>query len=406
MRPLLAACAVLAACGSGQIVMPPPAPVEPPLPARLTLMPVTGTRPVSTEVMATSGAVGLSVVAGQVAIATLEGLSTHQGTSLVPVPVGPKGSGSVGTVRALSRRAGAALVLATGGVFQERQGRLLRSPMSDGLSLPTVRGLDVVGEGAAETWWLRTETAVQRATAAGVETLALQDPRGGGVVKAVVGRDASTALIVRGDRLYLIDVAAPSVVTLAKDLGAVSATARLATGVVLLATDAGLLRVSPSNEVTLLTLGAPGAVRDVVADGDAALVLANGAVSSLLVDELTVLGDVASPIAQGLVRDAQGALFVLDGAALKRLAGPTETPVTFADVRPFFAAHCTSCHTSGANYAPVFDLTNLQTARTWAQRSLSRVKNIDMPMPPASSGVLRPSQYAVLERWVAGGLLP
>jgi hypothetical protein len=406
MRSLLAACAVLAACGSGQIVMPPPAPVEPPLPSRVTLMPVTGTRPVSTEVMATSGAVGLSVVGGQVAIATLDGLSTRQGTSLVPVPVGAMGTESVGTVRSLSRRAGAALVLATGGVFQERQGRLLRSPMSDGLALTTVRSVDVVGEGAAETWWLRTDTAVQRATAAGVETLALQDPRAGGVVKAVVGRDPSTALVVRGDRLYLIDVAAPSVVTLAKDIGAVSATARLATGVVLLATDAGLLRISPSNEVTLLALGTQGAVRDVVADGDAALVLANGVLTSLLVDELTVLGDVASPIAQGLVRDAQGALFVLDGAALKRLAAPTETPVTFADVRPFFAAHCTSCHTSGANYAPVFDLTNLQTARTWAQRSLARVKNIDMPMPPASSGVLRPSQYAVFERWVAGGLLP
>ena len=51
-------------------------------------------------------------------------------------------------------------------------------------------------------------------------------------------------------------------------------------------------------------------------------------------------------------------------------------------------------------------LTNFQKAKLVAQQSLDRVKNADNPMPPAASGLLRPSQYQVLERWVAQGLLP
>ncbi|MDX2009190.1 MAG: hypothetical protein SFW67_03315 [Myxococcaceae bacterium] len=400
------AAVLAAACTPGVIVMPPPAPVEPPALSPLALTPVSGTRPVASEVMVTTGAFGLTLIAGQVAVATLDTVSTRSGANLSPVPVGAIGDEALGTVRALARRGPGSLVLTSTGVFLERQGRLLRSPLSDGLQLTSAKGLDVVGAGPTEAWWLRTDTGLQRATSAGVDVVSLDDPRGGGSIKAVVGRDTSSALVVRGERLYLIDVAEPKVTALARGVGAISASARLEDGTVLFATDAGLLRVSPSNEVTLLTLGAQSAVRDVWADGDAALVTSNGALSSLLVDTLTTLGDVASPQPSGLVRDATGALFVLDGASLKRLAAPTETPVTFADVRLFFTAHCTSCHTSGANYAPVFDLTNLAVARTWAQRSLARVKNVDMPMPPASSGLLRPSQYQVLERWVAGGLLP
>jgi hypothetical protein len=386
--------------------MPPPTPVEPPTLTPVALTPVSGTRPAVSEVMATSGAVGLTLISGQVAVATADGVARAQASSLVPVPVGAGGDEALGTVRALGRRGSASLVLTSQGVFQERQGRLLRSPLSDGLALATAKGLHAVGEGAAEAWWLRTDTVVQRATSAGVDTLFLDDPRGGGVVKALVGRDTSRALVVRGERLYLIDVAEPKVTVLARGVGAVTASARLDDGTALFATDLGLVRVSPTNDVTLLTLGTDTGINDVVADGEAALVTSNGALSSLLVDTLTTLGDVVSPQAGGVVRDAAGALFVLDGAALKRLAAPTETPVTFADVRPFFTAHCTSCHTSGSNYARVIDFTNYQTAKTWAAQSLARVKNVDMPMPPVSSGLLRPSQYQVFERWVAGGLLP
>jgi hypothetical protein len=407
MRRLVAACVVaLAACAPGIISMPPPAPVEPPTLTPVTLVPVSGTKPVAAEVMATSGAVGLTLVSGQVAVATVDAVARAQAESLVPVPVGAAGDESLGTVRALGRRGGASLVLASQGVFLEREGRLLRSPRSDGLALSSAKGVDVVGDGPAEAWWLRTDTGVQRATSSGVDTLSLEDPRGGGALQAVVGRDLNQALVVRGDRLYLIDVAAPAVTALAKGVGAVTASARLADGTALFATDLGLVRVSPANDVSLVTVGVDPGVHDVVADGDGALLTSNGALSSLLVDTLTTLGDVASPQAGGLVRDATGALFVLDGAALRRLAAPAETPVTFADVRPFFTAHCTSCHTSGANYATRFDLSVYREARMWGQASLARVKNVDTPMPPASSGLLRPSQYQVLERWVAGGMLP
>jgi len=107
------------------------------------------------------------------------------------------------------------------------------------------------------------------------------------------------------------------------------------------------------------------------------------------------------------VRDTAGAVFTLDGQTLKRLATTSEEqPVRFGDVKPFFEARCVSCHRSGANYAPIIDFATYAKAKMWAPQSLARVQNADQPMPPVASGLLRPSQYAVLARWVQGGLLP
>lgn len=407
MRFLLSSFVVFAACAPGQIIMPPPAPVEPPVLTRVTVTPVDTTRPMSSTVMSSVSALGLSLVSGQVAVVSVDAVAVRTGTMTTPVPVGPMGTESLGTVRLVGRRGAASLWLTSTGVFLERAGRLLRSPLSDSLPLPQVRAIDVVGEGDGETWWVRTDAAVLRVAGGVVDSIGLDDPNGGGLLNAVVGRDASTALVVLGERLYLIDVAAPKVTVLAKGIGAVTQSARLGDGHVVFATAAGLVRVAPSNDVSLMAFGAADAVNDVAVDGDAALVQSNGKLFSMLVDEVRVLGDVAAPVPSGVVRDAAGAVFTLDGQALKRLATTSEEqPVHFADVKPFFDAHCVSCHRSGANYAPIIDFATYAKAKMWAPQSLARVQNGDQPMPPAASGLLRPSQYAVLARWVQGGLLP
>lgn len=407
MRLLRTSLLFFAACAPGQIVMPPPAPVEPPSLTRVSLTPQDTTRPTSSTVMSSVTAVGLSLVSGQVAVVNADSVSVRNGTMLNPVPVGASGTDSLGTVRLVGRRGAGSLWLSSSGVFSERMGRLLRSPVSDSLPLADVKAIDVVGEGATETWWLRTDAAVLRVSEGDVDSIALDDPKGAGLITSVVGRDAQVALVVKGERLYLVDVAAPKVTVLAKGIGAVTAGAKLGDGSVVFATAEGLVKVTTANDVVLLGFGDASAVNDVSVDGDAAFIQSNGKLFSMLVDDVRVLGDVAAPMVSGVVRDSAGAVFTLDGAQLKRLATtPEEQPVRFADVKPFFTSRCTSCHSSGANYAPIIDFTNFQKAKLAAQQSLDRVKNPDNPMPPAASGLLRPSQYQVLERWVAQGLLP
>lgn len=407
MRLLRTSLLCLAACTPGQIIMPPPAPVEPPSLTRVTLSPQDTTRPTASTVMSSVTAVGLSLVSGQVAVVNADSVSVRMGTMLNPVPVGASGTDSLGTVRLVGRRGPGSLWLSSNGVFLERMGRLLRAPVSDSLPLSDVKAIDVTGDGATETWWLRTDAALLRVSSGDVDSIALDDPKGAGLITSVVGRDANVALVVKGERLYLVDVAAPKVTVLAKGLGAVTAGVKLGDGAIVFATANGLVKVTTTNDVVLLGFGDAPAINDVSVDGDAAFIQSNGKLFSMLVDDVRVLGDVAAPMVSGVVRDSAGAVFTLDGAQLKRLATtPEEQPVRFADVKPFFVSHCTSCHTSGANYAPIIDFTNFQKAKLVAQQSLDRVKNADNPMPPAASGLLRPSQYQVLERWVAQGLLP
>ena len=407
MRLLRTSLLCLAACTPGQIIMPPPPPVEPPSLTRVTLSPQDTTRPTASTVMSSVTAVGLSLVSGQVAVVNADSVSVRMGTMLNPVPVGASGTDSLGTVRLVGRRGPGSLWLSSNGVFLERTGRLLRAPVSDSLPLSDVKAIDVTGDGATETWWLRTDAALLRVSSGDVDSIALDDPKGGGLITSVVGRDANVALVVKGERLYLVDVAAPKVTVLAKGLGAITAGVKLGDGAIVFATANGLVKVTTTNDVVLLGFGDAPAIDDVSVDGDAAFIQSNGKLFSMLVDDVRVLGDVAAPMVSGVVRDSAGAVFTLDGAQLKRLATtPEEQPVRFADVKPFFVSHCTSCHTSGANYAPIIDFTNFQKAKLVAQQSLDRVKNADNPMPPAASGLLRPSQYQVLERWVAQGLLP
>jgi mono/diheme cytochrome c family protein len=101
-------------------------------------------------------------------------------------------------------------------------------------------------------------------------------------------------------------------------------------------------------------------------------------------------------------------VWFVDGTQVARLTTSVDPPPpSFAtDVKPFFTAHCRSCHATGANYAPQIDLETYATARSWAQASLRRITDTLAPMPPASAEILTPAQYDVVVRWVEGGLLP
>ena len=405
MRSLIPAALALFACGQPPKVMPPPPPVEPPTPTPVTLTVQDGTRPTSSTVMSSVTVFGLTTVGGNVATVS-DTVSVRNGTTFSPVLVGESGTEALGTVKLIARRANASVLVTSNGVFQEVGGRFLRAPISDSVPAATLESLDAVGDGTAEAWWMRTPTGLLRAAGGTVDELELTDPNGSGAVKAVVARSPTVALVVKGERLYLVDVAANSVSVLAKGLGAVTASARLGDGHLVFVTADGLLRVSPSNEVQLLSLGSP--LVDLLVDGDGALLATQTQLLSLLVNEVHVVGDLTGATRFGTVRDSAGAIFTLDGAALKRLATtPEEQPVHFADVKPFFTAHCTSCHATGANYATVVDYTNYQVAKSKAAAALTRCKDADNPMPPATvGGLLRPSQYQVLERWIQGGLLP
>jgi mono/diheme cytochrome c family protein len=392
-------------CSTGLIVMPPPSPMEPPVAEVATVSLIDAARPTRTDVRSVTDAVGLSTMGGVVAVVGRTAVAL--GDDARAVPVGANGGEALGTVRSTGRRGQGALLLTSNGVFLEQQGRLMRSPVSDSLPLATLRAIDVVGQGPTETWWLRTDDAVFRVTEGDVDSIVLTDPKVSGPIGAVVGRDATTAFVVRGERLYLIDVGGKTVQALARGVGEVFASARLADETVVFATRLGLLRVASDNRAVVSTFGGDDAVRDVSIDGEGALVQAGGKLISVRGDGARVLSDLAVPVIGGVVREGSGAVVALDGATLIRLGTtPQEEPVTFAEVKPFFAAHCVSCHASGANYAPIIDFTKYATAKQWGQKSAARVANSASPMPPASSGLLSPSQYDVLVQWVAQGMLP
>jgi hypothetical protein len=87
-------------------------------------------------------------------------------------------------------------------------------------------------------------------------------------------------------------------------------------------------------------------------------------------------------------------------------------PVTYANsVKPFFAAHCYSCHVSGAQQgSPRLPLDDYDGTRglvgTLLQRVTGQGGSPMPPPPPLGEGPLAPSQYGVLVRWARSGELP
>ena len=107
-----------------------------------------------------------------------------------------------------------------------------------------------------------------------------------------------------------------------------------------------------------------------------------------------------------LAIDANGDVWTAGPDKLTRFA--TGAKVSFAaDVKPFFASHCATCHGTDLNGAPKDDFLDDATAKERSATILKRIAGDGAPvMPPATREVLTPSDYAVVTRWMGGGFQP
>lgn len=358
----------------------------------------------------------LWVESGQVAI--LDGETPRQRIAESDFEVMPVGTlqapATLGEVRAIARREGGGVwMVSTNGLFHSRDDALLRSPLSEQLDLSAVRFLDATGVGADETLWLTfADESVRRLQGGRLGALELRGPKETGALQGVLGLSTSSALALRGETLSRLDLGSSGVQQLATGLGTLRASGRLSDGTLLLATSTGLWTVASGGKVTRHTLAAPGqparSVDALWTQGQLAILAAGGEVLQWEDGQATVVSQVENPQPLGLALDGDGQLWLVDGISLVRVSLPAlGPPPSFAqDVRPFFEAHCVSCHASGASYAPVIDWTDLATVRARSAAAIRRLTDADAPMPPASQETLSSADYGVVVRWVNGGMQP
>ncbi len=396
---------LLAACG-GAVNPPPPAVAvrsgAPLLPAPVAYAPVSGV----------SGARLLSTLAGGVAAGTASGVlaaTAAAPASLSPVGVAsePGEPTSTGAIRLFARRGSGLLVVGERGLFHDGAGWLLPSPLTQSLGEEPLSALDAYGAGAAEELWLTSASGVRHLAGGQLEAVSVE---GAAPPTLAIGVAQGTALLAGAGTAWLVDARAGTAAVVARDLGELYDADRGDDGTVYLATAAGLLARERSGAVTLWTFApegqpSPGA-RAVSAAYGGLVVLTAGNVVGVDKDVATALAPVARPSARGLTLDANGDTWALDGDALVRLR--TGKPVSFsADVAPFLAAHCTRCHAQGLEHSPQLDLTSYEVAKGLSATLLKRLRAVDAPpMPPANIETLTAADYAVVTRWVGGGLLP
>ncbi len=369
-----------------------------------------GQPPASVTLDASGEVLSATVIHGAAAIGTEDGLrvvdrTTDALVSLDLFDVEADRVGSPGAVRALARRpAGGALVVADAGLLHDAASVLLRSPLDAALDVEVITAIDVLATDAgAEQVWMVADGEGLLVT----ETLvgfALQ----GRTIERLVGIGDGVALAASEGALFAVDVEAGAADLLAGDLGAVHDIARAEDGTVWLATDVGLLRVSATREVELLTLAEPGA--DPVAMH--ALTAAFGAVAAVgdagLVgvdaEGAFVIDDGARPGAGAVVAiDGAGDVWLGSGSEVVRYA--TGAPVTFAaDVAPLLADACATCHATGVDDAPVLTFDDYDAVVDLAPSIADRITKPSSPMPP--TGLLEASETAPILRWIATGMAP
>ena len=310
---------------------------------------------------------------------------------------------ATGAVQLLASRGDGLLAWADNGLFHESEGFLLRSPLSPTLADWTVHGLDTVVEDDHEALWFATDAGVFRWMD---DTLRWFDalPQ----AEALVALDAQRAIAVWDGDAYFIDGETGTTVTEMTGVGEVLDVARRIDKSVFLATTTGLWGRRPEGAWMRWTFAdahddAQPAFA-VAAAFDQVFVALDDSVVSATPDGSAFLAEVAG--ATALVEDGAGDVWVANPAALTQLA--TGQPVSFAaDVVPFMTAHCTRCHDDGASNAPALALTDLSAVRGMAQLLEKRLlANGSPPMPPANEEILKPRDYAIVIRWIAGGKLP
>lgn len=382
-----------------------PKPVEVPAISVVTGAPVDSTRPMRSAQGTFTTPAALWVQQGAATVLDGDSVSRRNGTGFETLAIGTSDDPRTpGSVRAMTVRGDGVFLAGSGGFFHDAPGHLLRSPLSDSFTMDAVRFVDFT-DGAL---WVTTNTSAVRVLDGKREALTVNDSEESGALQAVVGRSASRALVVKGSSLYLADLAAKEVKTLARGIATVTSISRR-DDVVLLGTSEGLVEVAADDVVsrrTLAAASAPAAAN--IVDVEGALVSTDTQVLHVTAASAVILSDVAQPWPDSLGKDATGDVWFLDGTKVSRLTTSiTPPPPSFAtDVKPFFTQHCRSCHATGANYAPQIDFETYATARTWAQASLRRITDTLSPMPPVATETLTPAQYEIVVRWVDGGLLP
>ena len=392
-----------AACG-------PTGPVEL---ARVEGAPTAGSAPSRSAVNGVSPT-ALSLLDGVVAAATSSGLAIGShlpSDALAPVPVQAAAGepSSTGAVTALVRRSPSGVLVASqNGLFHANAGLLYPSPLTQSLGGAQVRTLDAFGSGAAEELWLTTDRGVLHVGGGELTTVSLEGVTA--LPDAAVGVGPGQALLTVQGSAYSIDLGVGSRTQLAAGLGVVHGFDRGDDGTVFLATDVGLLQRTPEGAASLRTFApagqkSPGVVAVAAAFGRL-MVIAKDQLVRIEGSEVQSIQTLAAPSDHGLALDAQGDAWVLDGAQLFRVH--SGAPVSFeTNAKPFFTAHCMGCHRTGTNHAPVLNLESFPVAKQYASTIITRLRAVGTsPMPPPNVEVLNASDYAVVTRWVGGGMQP
>ena len=367
------------------------------------------------EVDAAAPPSALSSMSGLIAVGTPEGvflgsrtqIDTLSALSVLAASGEPQ---STGAVHLMARRAsGGLLVYAENGLFHDSDGGLLPSPFSPVLADKPLTSLDAFGTGDSEELWMVLGGAAAHISAGQLTTFQIDD--GTAIPEAVIAVDTETAIVAQGGSAYVIDLDQLAAKLIAEGLGRVNGFARSEDGSVYLATESGLLERTRAGDVSLRTfapagsspvnvLGVSAAFGSVVAETSQwlARVDPNGAAT---------LGSAASPRpGLGVAVDANGDTWSADEGKLFRVL--TGRPVSFeSDVKPFFDRHCMSCHRTGSLGAPVRNFDDFETAKSYYALIARRLQAIGVPpMPPAYVETLTAADFAVVIRWIGGGLQP
>lgn len=358
----------------------------------------------------------VSLVDGVVAVGTPDGVlvgSVLEHDLLAELPVLAEGEEpeATGAIHHLARRAtGGLLVAAEGGLFHSATSILLPSPLSALLADVRIASLDAIGDGAGEELWIVDDEGALLHF--GHETLEDVTVAGLGKVQAAVGVGNGLAIVVSEGRAVLVDIHGQAVTALGDALGEVHAFDRSDDGAAFLATDAGLFGRERDGSLTLRTFAPEGEeaapVLAVSASfGELLVGNAEGLIAVDLEKNASTWLDEALAVEPGSIAvDALGDAWAIDAGDLYRYR--TGEPVSFdTDVKPFFENHCTSCHDTGLDGAPLLDLADFGVAEERALTILGRLRAVGVsPMPPANTEILTAQDYSVVTRWVASGKNP
>jgi mono/diheme cytochrome c family protein len=374
--------------------------------------PLSGHEPARTAVKTPATPTSLAVLDGGIAFGSKEGLYAAKigDTAFAIIPAVDDDGNFVdaGAIVRLARRdGGGILVDAEKGLFDDDDGVLLASPLGAAIDHASIDAMSAIGTGSDEELWVLAKGKVIRVAHGKLDDVSVQ---GQGAVETAFVAASGRGVVVSDDAGWLIDVSASDATDFASHLAHPSSGDRGDDGSVSLATDAGLVTRDRAGNVVFYSFAPNGKPAEKVVAVSSAFGTSFAATERAIV-AITEKGPelVATPTkpVTALATDAVGDLWSIEGGVLYHHA--TGAPVSFAkNVEPFIKAHCATCHENGQNGAPKLDFESYDVAKKYAPIIGQRLNapTSDGVMPPASAGTLTASDYAVVTRWIASGLLP